>query len=445
MKSFKEVFEAVKLHLESQVSEQAANLWIKPLQFVDFDDETMIIDCGDNFVKNIVISKYADAWQKAFNEVFGFDINITFINSDERSVYITNSEKENHTVKIDPERETFDNFVVGPSNKFAHAAACAVAANPGNNSISGGINYNPLFIYGNSGLGKTHLLNAIANEIKDKDPNINIVFVHAEEFTNDFIQHLSNKTTSLFHEKYRNADILIVDDIQFLAGKIQTQEEFFHTINNYIINDKQIILSSDRPPKDIQTLADRIRNRIEAGLLADIQPPELETRIAIINHKCKSYGLELNEDIVIFIAEKVKNNIRQLEGVVKKISAYKNLDPDMQITIGEVQSIIKDIITSNQPVPQLTEKIIFEVSRNYNVSIDDLLSKKRDTNISNPRQIAMYIIRNVTDMTFQEIGAKFDRHYATVIHSIQNVEDRIKFDSSLKAQISDIIKNVKDE
>lgn len=444
MKSFEEVFETVKNHLKSEISETAANLWVEPLHFVYLDEETVVINCGDAFIKKIVLDKYSDAWLKAFEEVLGFSVEIKFIDSDELSYYLAKKEKAKNTVKIDPEKETFDNFVVGPSNKFAHAAACAVAANPGGKLLNGGMNYNPLFIYGNSGLGKTHLLNAIANEVRNNNPTANIVFVHAEGFTNDFIQHLSDKTTALFHEKYRNADILIVDDIQFLAGKIQTQEEFFHTIDNYIINDKQIILSSDRPPKDIQTLADRIRNRIEAGLLADIQPPELETRIAIIKHKCQAYDLEIPEDIIIYIAEKVKNNIRQLEGVVKKINAYKQLNPDMEININEVQSIIKVINTNNQPVPQLTEKIILEVSRNYNVSIDDILSTKRDTNISNPRQIAMYIIRNVTGMTFQEIGAKFNRHYATVIHSIQNIEDRIETDSSLKAQISDIIKNVKD-
>lgn len=443
MKSFDDIFNKVKLSLETDITETAAELWFEPLKFVTFDNDTMVIDCGEEFVKKLVSEKYYSKWQEALSAAFGFDININFISTSEKAEYEIKKQREHYSRK-NLDKETFENFVVGPSNKFAYSAARAVASNPKSLSVNGGMSYNPLFIYGNSGLGKTHLLNAIANKIKENEPSASIIFVKAEEFTNEFLNHLSNRTTSLFHEKYRNADIIIIDDIQFLAGKETTQEEFFHTIDNYIVNDRQIILSSDRPPKDIQTLADRIRGRIEQGLLADIQPPELETRIAIIKTKCELYDLVLDEDIIVYIAEKVKNNIRQLEGVVKKLKAYSSLNPETKIVLSDVQNVIKSIITSNQPVPQLTEKIILEVSRNYNVSVDDLYSKKRDINISNPRQIAMYIIRTVTGMTFQEIGKKFDRNYSTVIHSISTVEEKIEEDSSLKAQISDIIKNVQE-
>lgn len=444
MKSYEEIFNAAKDYLKSQISEAAAKNWIEPLQFVSYDDETMVINCGENFMKKLIKENYYSSWKNAFNEVLGFDMKLEFINSDEAKLYVSNEEKEKHTIAIDLKKETFDNFVVGPSNSFAYAAAKAVADDPAGNKMGGGMSYNPLFIYGNSGLGKTHLLNAIANEVKENNPSANIIFVHSEEFTNDFIYHLSNKTTTLFHEKYRKADILIIDDIQFLAGKIQTQEEFFHTINNYIINNKQIIISSDRPPKDIQTLADRIRNRLEAGLLADIQPPELETRIAIIKHKCEIYGINIPDDIITYIAEHVKNNIRQLEGVVKKINAYKEIDNNIQINQGVIQNIISDYLTNNQPIPQLTEKILSEVARTYNITVDDLTSNKRSTNIANPRQIAMYIMKEVTGLTNEQIGDKIGRNHSTVTYSIAQIEKKLKNDSILKAQVFDIIKNIKD-
>ena len=442
MRSFDDIFDKVKSELELNITQTAAELWFDPLKFVVFENDTMVIDCGEDFVKTIVSDKYYETWKQALSDAFGFDVDVKFISTPEKKDYVEQQKQKN---PANLQKETFENFVVGPSNKFAYSAAKAVALNSNGYSVNNTMSYNPLFIYGNSGLGKTHLLNAIAYKIKENDPTKKIIFVKAEEFTNEFLNHLSNKTTALFHDKYRSADIIIFDDIQFFAGKESTQEEFFHTIDSYIVDNKQIILSSDRPPKDISTLADRIRGRIEQGLLADIQPPELETRINIIRNKCEIYDLKLEEDIIIYIAEKVKNNIRQLDGVVKKLKAYSNISGENKIVLSDVQNVIKNIVTSNQPIPQITEKIILEVSRNYNVSVDDLYSKKRNNHISNPRQIAMYIMREVTGMTFQKIGDKFGRDYSTVIHSINNVEEKIEIDASLKAQISDIIKNVREQ
>ena len=442
MRSFDDIFDKVKSELELNITQTAAELWFDPLKFVVFENDTMVIDCGEDFVKTIVSDKYYETWKQALSDAFGFDVDVKFISTPEKKDYVEQQKQKN---PANLQKETFENFVVGPSNKFAYSAAKAVALNSNGYSVNNAMSYNPLFIYGNSGLGKTHLLNAIAYKIKENDPTKKIIFVQAEEFTNEFLNHLSNKTTALFHDKYRSADIIIFDDIQFFAGKESTQEEFFHTIDSYIVDNKQIILSSDRPPKDISTLADRIRGRIEQGLLADIQPPELETRINIIRNKCEIYDLKLEEDIIIYIAEKVKNNIRQLDGVVKKLKAYSNISGENKIVLSDVQNVIKNIVTSNQPIPQITEKIILEVSRNYNVSVDDLYSKKRNNHISNPRQIAMYIMREVTGMTFQEIGDKFGRDYSTVIHSINNVEEKIKIDASLKAQISEINKNVREQ
>ena len=442
MRSFDDIFDKVKSELELNITQTAAELWFDPLKFVVFENDTMVIDCGEDFVKTIVSDKYYETWKQALSDAFGFDVDVKFISTPEKKDYVEQQKQKN---PANLQKETFENFVVGPSNKFAYSAAKAVALNSNGYSVNNTMSYNPLFIYGNSGLGKTHLLNAIAYKIKENDPTKKIIFVKAEEFTNEFLNHLSNKTTALFHDKYRSADIIIFDDIQFFAGKESTQEEFFHTIDSYIVDNKQIILSSDRPPKDISTLADRIRGRIEQGLLADIQPPELEPRINIIRNKCEIYDLKLEEDIIIYIAEKVKNNIRQLDGVVKKLKAYSNISGENKIVLSDVQNVIKNIVTSNQPIPQITEKIILEVSRNYNVSVDDLYSKKRNNHISNPRQIAMYIMREVTGMTFQKIGDKFGRDYSTVIHSINNVEEKIEIDASLKAQISDIIKNVREQ
>ena len=248
MRSFDDIFNKVKFDLESGITQTAAELWFEPLKFVVFDNDTMVIDCGEEFVKTLVSEKYAAAWQQALSEAFGFDVNVKFISTAEKAGY---APKKQSTYAGDLQKETFENFVVGPSNKFAYSAAKAVASNTNGVSVNNAMSYNPLFIYGNSGLGKTHLLNAIANRIKENDPSKKIIFVKAEEFTNEFLNHLSNKTTSLFHDKYRSADIIIIDDIQFLAGKETTQEEFFHTIDSYIVENKQIILSSDRPPKDI--------------------------------------------------------------------------------------------------------------------------------------------------------------------------------------------------
>ena len=443
VKSFNDVFAAAKEYCKEHMTDTAAKIWIEPLSFVAFDDDTVYVDCTETVLKQIAETRYKNLWTDAFKEIFGSDLKIVFLDENESTIYIEqNKEEKKFSLEKNTEKETFDNFIVGPSNKFAYAAACAVAKRPAESSKNN-LSYNPLLIYGNSGLGKTHLMNAICYEIRKKNSSANIIFVHAEDFTNEFIYHISNRTSAIFHEKYRNADVLLIDDIQFLAGKTQTQEEFFHTINSYIMEDKQIILTSDRPPRDIQTLEERIRTRLEGGLLADIQPPEFETRIAIIKNKLKSFGIEISEDIINYIAERVKNDVRQLEGVVKRLNAYYDISGEPP-TLAQVKETINNITTNSQPVSQIVEKIIMEVSRMYHVSVDDIFSTRRISNISNARQISMYIIRQITDLSLEQIGEKFSKHYSTVIHSIEQVEERQKTDSTLKAQINDIIKNVKD-
>ena len=322
---------------------------------------------------------------------------------------------------------TFGTFVVGPSNRFAHAACQAVASQPA-------ILYNPLFIYGNSGLGKTHLLNAVAAEFKKNFPDKSVVYAKSEAFTNEIIDAIARGTTPAFREKYRKADLFLMDDIQFIAGKASTEEEFFHTFNTLYDAKKQIVLTADRPPKDISILSDRLKTRFEWGLLADVQPPEFETRVAIIARKAESLHFEIPEAVCEYIANKIKSNIRQLEGTVKKLRAYHLLE-NKPINIATAQAAISDIINNNQPAPVTVDKIIEEVARTYSGNVpggitpEDIRSQKRSANISTARQLSMYIAREITQMSMVEIGQTFGgRDHSTVVYAIRQAEKNIKKD-----------------
>ncbi|NMB30560.1 MAG: chromosomal replication initiator protein DnaA, partial [Clostridiales bacterium] len=332
---------------------------------------------------------------------------------------------------------TFDTFIVGSSNDFAYAACQAVAKRQ-----TGA--YNPLFIYGPSGLGKTHLLMAISHEIRRNSPETNIIYVNGEAFANEFITAIGNETTSQFHEKYRSTDILLVDDIQFIAGKERTQEEFFYTFNELHQINKQIVLTSDRPPKDIKTLEDRLRTRFEWGLLTDISTPDFETRIAIIRRKAELLEIEIPDDVAQFIANRLKNNIRQLEGAVKKIKALKLL-AGTHPSVSMAQNVISDILNDNKPLPVTIDRIITEISRTYNVSPEDIRSTKRSANISTARQISMYVVREITQISLSSIGEEFGgRDHSTVVYAIGQVEKLMKRDVKAKETIEDIIKNIRD-
>ena len=314
----------------------------------------------------------------------------------------------------------------------------AVAQNPASA-------YNPLFLYGNSGLGKTHLLCAIGNEIRQTHPDYKVIYIKGEDFANEIIQSIMNKTTAQFRQKYRQTDVLLVDDVQFIGGKESTQEEFFHTFDALYDAKKQIVLTSDRPPKEIKVLTDRLRGRFEMGLLADIQTPDFETRMAIIKRKAEIIGLDLNDDLCEYIANKLKTNIRQLEGVVKKLMARYNLTKEKP-TLSIVNESISDILNDDTP-PELTvEKIVDEVSRTFGVDSDDLRSQKsRRANINKPRQIAIYIVRELTTLSMENIGKEFgNRHYSTIVYTVQQVEKDIKNDPSLRDTVEDIIKNIRE-
>ena len=327
--------------------------------------------------------------------------------------------------------------MVGPSNKFAYAAAKNAASNPGRF-------YNPIFIYGRSGLGKTHLLNAICIEIEKNNPNANIIYTTSENFTNELVYYLQTQNTQAFRNKYRTCDILLIDDIQFIAGKIQTEEEFFHTFNTLYENGKQVVLTSDKPPKEIQSLEERLQSRFENGLLADIQPPDYETRMAIIKSKAQFFNLSLPNDVVDYIAEKIKNNVRQLEGAVKKIYALCQMQ-GTEPTIEIAAEAIKDILNNSRPIEATIETIIEQTGNTFGITPENIRSERRDASIVNARQIAMYIMREITDMTYFDIGKVFGgRTHSTVKHAINETEKKINSNASFKSTILDLIKNIQE-
>jgi len=424
-----QAFDLVKGHISGQLSEIAYNLWIRDIKIIGFEGSTALLHVKSEFKRDILEDKYLPCLHEAFSHVMGFDVAIRFTYDDDT--------QPAETRQNDTEIEyTFDSFIVGNQNKFAHAASLAVSANPANA-------YNPLFIYGSSGLGKTHLLYAITAEVHKHSPKANIVFVNGEDFTNELISAIDQNATQRFRDKYRLADILMLDDIQFIGGKESTQEEFFHTFNHLYQSKKQIIMTSDRPPKEIKTLEERLRTRFEWGLLADIQPPDFETRIAILKRKAKQLNLELPMDVCEYIASRLKNDIRQLEGTVKKINAIRIMDKEPP-TVMLVQSVIKDILSDSQPTPVTIERIIAEVGKTFGISPDDIRSGKRSANISHARQIAVYIVREITQISQEKIGEAFgNRDHSTIVYALKQVEVKLAKNSHYREIVEDIIKNIR--
>lgn len=433
MDSFAEIWETIRQYLKSSVTQVAYNVWLSPLEFVSFKNDTLTLKISE-FKKGIIIDKFSDLIEKACEDTMGFPVTVNFVVSDDDEGETVATQKKPQ--KTTGEYEfTFDNFIIGPSNRFAHAAALNVANNPGKA-------YNPLFIYGHSGLGKTHLLGAIMNQIKFNNPNADIIYTSGEHFTNELINCLRTKTNFAFHEKYRSCDVLLVDDIQFIADKESTQEEFFHTFNALTDAGKQIVLTSDRPPKEMLTLEERLRTRFESGLIADVTPPTLETRMAIIKRKADDLEIELSDEVTEFLADNIKKNIRQLEGAVKKVKAYQDVE-GTKATLETAKRAISDITNDNRPVTTTVENVIKEVSRTFEVSVADIKSEKRLSKISQARQVAMYIISEVTDLSLKEIGKQFgNKHYTTVIYNLNEIKSKLDSNVVLKSTVDDIIKNI---
>ena len=435
MHSFSDVFERVKEVCRGEMSEVAYNLWIDKLELTDMDSSTARLICSTEFMREIINEKYNALLTAAFEQTMGFPVKVEIL-SQETAAVRQPPAPQKKTEFIPKKEYSFETFVVGSGNSLAHAAAWAVANNPAKS-------YNPLFLHGGSGLGKTHLIYAICGRIRQNHPDYKLLYVKGEEFANELILAIRNGTTAEFKEKYRQADLLAVDDIQFIAGKESTQEEFFHTFNSLYECGKQIILTSDRPPKEIKTLEDRLRTRFEWGLLVDVQPPDFETRMAIISRKADSLGLKIPEDVAAFIAGKLKDNVRQLEGVVKRLEAHANLT-GAPITILLAENAIQDIMTEHTPLPVTVDRIIDEVARTYGVTAEDIRGQRRSGQISTARQVSMYVVREITGMTQLKIGQEFGgRDHATVVYALQQVAKAIKTDPRKKETIEDIIKNIR--
>ena len=417
-------------------TEIAYGVWFADIVPIKMENGKFIGSICSSYKKSIVESNFKNFVEIALKDILGFQMEFELLLSDENGSIISNKPEEinDNSTEIN---YTFENYIVGSSNRFAHAAAMAVADSEQTINL-----YNPLFIYGNSGVGKTHLLLAVKNHANKKFPDKKIEYVRGEDFTNNMIKSLQNGTIDEFRNIYRNVDIFLMDDIHFIAGKEQTQEEFFNTFNTLYQNNKQIIVTCDRPLKEIKTLEERIRSRFEGGVMADITPPDFETRVGIINTKASFLNLTLEENIVYFIAEHIKMNTRQLEGVVKNLQVYVNLHKKSP-TISVVQGFIRDVINDTTPEPIKVDEIIVQVSKTFNVSEKDIISKRKTAAVAFARQVAMYIARETTELSYKAIGESFGKDHATVLYNVQKIEEHLKNNPFDKELVEDIINNLK--
>jgi chromosomal replication initiator protein len=440
MNSPEELWQSALSILKNTMSDTVVNTWFDDSKAIDFLGDKIIVYTPTSFKKDFILSRYINQLTDAFHALLGESVTVSFdFLAGETELSSYNSLKSKNTSFTFGNNDfSFDTFVIGNSNKFAHAAAVAVAHSPARA-------YNLLFIYGGSGLGKTHLLYAIVGYTRENMPDSRIVYIKGDDFTNDFISAIQINKSMEFREKYRMADLLLVDDIQFIAGKERTQEEFFHTFNSLYESGKQIVMTSDRPPKEIALLEDRLRTRFESGLITDIQPPEFETRMAIIKNKANHMGLELSQEIVEYIATNITSNVRQLEGTVKKIYAFSDLMKD-NVDITTVERAIQDILKEHPGMRPTPEFIISQVCNYFSVSEKEILGQKRERDIVQARQITMYLIRQMTDLSLPDIGkAVGNKEHSTVLHSIKKVEDNLQkneeFSNIVKSISSNIINN----
>lgn len=432
MNSHADLWKEIIKILERDLSDTAVATWFGDCRVLEVQDNLLLLHCPGDYSRKVISSRYLDLLKKALQELFSADFEVTLLTTEEMENYL---EKKKAPGK-DPfgsEEFTFERFIIGPSNKFAYAAAKAVSEAPGTR-------HNPLLIYGDSGLGKTHLLYSIAHVIRNDRPGDRIVYIKGDDFTNELIDAIQTGRNSEFRAKYRQADLLLVDDIQFIAGKVQTQEEFFHTFNTLYEAGKQIVLTSDRPPKDMLRLEDRLRSRFEGGVLADIQPPDYETRVAIVKTKAQRLGIPLADEASVYIAQNIKANIRQIEGILKKIQAFIDLQGVGVVSMELVQQITKEIIDSEKAYAP--EYIIAKIADYYNITPEEVVGKGKTTNVVNARQMAIYLIRKLTGLTLEQIGEAMNRDHSTVLHSIRKVEESLAKDPDMADTIRDITANI---
>lgn len=429
-------------NIEKKISKPSFETWLKSTKAHSLQGDTLTVTAPNEFARDWLEERYSQLIAGILYDITGEELGVKFIipqNQNEMEDDIPIPQKRN--IKDDDHQElplnmlnpkyTFDTFVIGSGNRFAHAASLAVAEAPAKA-------YNPLFIYGGVGLGKTHLMHAIGHYVQDHNPSAKVVYLSSEKFTNEFINSIRDNKAVDFRNKYRNVDVLLIDDIQFLAGKEQTQEEFFHTFNTLHEESKQIVISSDRPPKEIPTLEDRLRSRFEWGLITDITPPDLETRIAILRKKAKAEGLDIPNEVMLYIANQIDSNIRELEGALIRVVAYSSLI-NKDINADLAAEALKDIIPSSKPRVITIHEIQRVVGEHYNVKLEDFKAKKRTKSVAFPRQIAMYLSRELTDFSLPKIGEEFGgRDHTTVIHAHEKISKLIQSDAQFQKQLNEI-------
>ena len=467
MDSLNDIWAVVLENIKKTYSEVFVTLWLNDIRLEVLNDKYAVLVNNSDLKCKFLNDHHIPIIKQHFDQIIGYSVSIVILSAqngqpdlspykeDKAEPSSQNGTGDRSEIKEDDNpfeqasqkfpsyhtSYTFDNFIVGNSNKFAYEACIAVCDSPATQ-------FNPLFIYGPSGLGKTHLLYAINNRILRNNPRANIIYVKGEDFANQLIENISRKSPQTFREKFRDkfrkTDILLIDDIQFIAGKESTQEEIFHTFNALYEEGKQIIMTSDRPPKEIKTLEERLRTRFEGGLIADIQPPDYELRTAILKHKAEKMGIQLDNDVLDLLAENLRNNIRQLEGAVKKLSAHSFLN-GTKINLDLATNCISDVLSGNEPVNITIDRIFDKVTKKYNITEDELKGRKRQREIARVRHICIYIMRKMTDLSLPAIGKIFSRDHTTIISSLDNIETEIKESSLLEIEINELINEIRDK
>ena len=438
----KQIWEEALKMIEEETSPVSFATWIQPIVPCGIIGNKIILQVKESFLKEIIEKRHLPLIRTAIKMVTKNEYDIMITTEEEQkagSLHNLAAEKpaENELARNLNPKYVFDSFVVGNSNRMAHAASLAVAESPAQA-------YNPLFLYGNSGLGKTHLMHSIGHFILDRNPQAKVLYVTSETFTNELINSIQNNKNEEFRNKYRNIDVLMIDDIQFISKKEGTQEEFFHTFNALYESNKQIIISSDRPPKEIKTLEDRLRSRFEWGLIADVQPPDYETRIAILKKKAERDNLTVPDDVMAYIAKNIASNIRELEGALTRIVAFATLT-NQDISIALAENSLKDIFSENAATPLTPELIQQVVAEHYNIRVEDIQGSKKPKNIAFPRQVSMYLCRKLLDISLPKIGESFGgRDHTTVIYAISKIEKQLENDEALQKTVRALEKEIKE-
>ncbi|MBS1433635.1 MAG: chromosomal replication initiator protein DnaA [Oscillospiraceae bacterium] len=434
MKSLSDLWDSILARLSGELSDMTIKTWFDEITVVTMEDSALVLHCSNPFKKNTVEARFLPHIKAALKDIFSTDLEVKILSDEQLAAYHGVAPDRPGNL-FDSDAFTFETYVVGPQNKLAYAAAKAVAEKPAEG-------FNPLFIYGESGLGKTHLLYAIAHLMRSRRPESRIVYIKGDDFTNELVSSIRENRNAEFREKYRQADILLVDDIQFIAGKIQTQEEFFHTFNTLYESGKQIVLTSDRPPREMTQLSDRLMSRFESGLMVDVAPPDFETRLAIIHNKAALLGVKLPDEVMDYIAENVTTNVRQLEGTLNKILAYRDLLGD-QVDEESVGRAVRDMLKrSNEYVPS-PKVIISYICSYYNIDEETLRGQSRSRDVVAARQLAMYLIRRMHATPLDGIGKEFgNRDHSTILHSLDKVEKQMQTDPKFAERVKEITTNI---